>query len=332
MPSRLKPIHQQVMVITGASSGIGMATARKAAAAGAKLLLIARGEEALQALAEEIHGQGGEVVFRALDVGDAEAVESAAAFAVERFGRIDSWVNNAGVAIYGKVIDTPEDEHQRLFQTNYFGAVHGCRAAVPRLSGDGALITVASVAAEMPSPIMGIYAASKHAVKAYVEALRIELLADGSPLSVSLVKPSGIDTPVAQHAANFVGGEAQVPPPSYAPELVADAILHCATHRVRELTVGGAGRAQVLFAAHFPRLFERLSPLAAKTFIDRDKRQPEPSNLFAPVGDGRVHSGENAPRRTSVYTAAAMHPKATAAGLGLLTAAGLYAWSRRRAA
>jgi NAD(P)-dependent dehydrogenase (short-subunit alcohol dehydrogenase family) len=268
------------------------------------------------------------VEAKAADVGDAAGVEAAAAYAVEVFGRIDTWVNDAGVTIYAKLVDTPLDEHERLFRTNYFGTVNGCQAAIPHLAKQGgALITIASIVADMPAPVQGAYAASKHAVKAYVEALRMELGQAGVPIQVTLVKPSGIDTPIAQHAPNHENeGEAQIPPPVYDPQIVADAILHCAVHTTRDITVGGAGRAQVLFAAHFPRLRDRLAPLAAaSTFFDRRKVQPEPSNLKWGVGAGEERSGENPnARKTSLYTTAALHPKTTAVGLaGLAVAAGL---------
>jgi short-subunit dehydrogenase len=325
-------LSDQVIVITGASSGIGLVTARTAAKKGARVVLVARDAAALRGIVAELTADGGTADAYAADVGDADAVRAAAAHAEQRFGRIDTWVNNAGTAIYGKLLDIPDDEHRQLFRTNYFGVVHGCRAAVPHLARSrGALITVGSIAADMPSPLMGAYAATKHATKAYVEALRMELANDAVPVVVTLVKPSGIDTPVAQHAVNHAGGEAQIPPPVYDPQLVADAILFCATHPRRDLTVGGAGRAQALFAAHFPALFERLAPKAAAAFTDPEKRQPGPVNLFATAATGRVRSGEHpAARRTSLYTTAAEHPALAAAAATALFA-GLAAIARGRA-
>lgn len=317
----LKPLKDQVIVITGASSGIGLVTARAAARAGAKVMLVARSGDELGEIVRDINNGGGSADFIAADVADPEALARVATETVARFGRVDTWVNNAGVAIYAKLLDTPEDEHQRLFQTNYFGAVHGCLAAVPVLKREGgALITVASIAADIPSPLMGAYAASKHAIKAYVETLRMEL--QDLPISITLVKPAGIDTPIGQHAANHEGGEAQIPQPVYDPELVAGAILHCAEHPKREITVGGAGRAQALFAEHFPTLFGWIAPRIAASFVDKSKRQPRPSNLFRGVRAGEERSGENQPHKTSLYTAAAEHPKTTAAiGLGGLALA-----------
>ncbi|WP_174297157.1 SDR family oxidoreductase [Sphingomonas bacterium] len=324
----LKPLSRQVVVVTGASSGIGLVTAKAFAWKGAKVLLVARDETALAQAVKDIRSASGTADYHLADVGDRAQVMAAAAAAIALFGQIDTWVNDAGVAIYSALLDTPEDEHRRLFQTNYFGVVHGCEAAAAHLDvvdGAGAIITVASIASDIPSPLMGAYCASKHAVKAYVETLRIELASAGSPVSVTLVKPSGIDTPIARHAANHVGGEqagaARIPPPVYDPDLVADAILDAAVNRRRDITVGGAGRTQVLFAQHFKGLYERLAPIAARAFTDPDRNQPRPSNLFASAGPATERSGEQSGLRTSLYTKAAEHPRATALGVGAIVGA-----------
>jgi len=309
----LKPLSRQVIVITGASSGIGLVTARKAAAAGASVVLISRSEEALRRIVGEIEEAGGTAMFAVADVGDLAAVQAAARRAIERFGRIDTWVNNAGVAIYAKLVDTPMDEHERLIRTNYFGVVHGALTAVAHLGRDGgALITVASIASDIPSPVMGAYAASKHAVKAYVESLRIEAIGDGLPLSITLIKPSGIDTPITRHAANHQDGKALIPPPIYDPELVADAILDAAVHPRRDVTVGGGGRAQVLLSVHFPRLLDRFGHLMEPLLRDRARPDVEADNLDAPKGDEQERSTDQTGRKTSLYTAAGRHGTALA--------------------
>jgi short-subunit dehydrogenase len=323
MRIKLKPLAEQVVLITGASSGIGLVTARTAAARGAKVMLVARNEAALEEAVRSITAEGGTAAYAVADVGDAEQVRAAGAAAIARFGRIDSWVNNAGVAIYAKLVDTPLDEHERMFRTNYFGAVNGAMTAIAlmRESG-GALITVASIASDLPSPILGAYAASKHAIKAYVESLRIELRADAVPLSLTLIKPAGIDTPIGQHAANHMPGEAMIPPPAYDPQLVADAILDAAERPRREITVGGAGRAQVLFGEHFPALLERLAPLTIPGLFDRSKRRTPGSDLFAAGTGGHERSGILSARRTSLYTTAQLHPGTTTA-IGIAAAAGI---------
>lgn len=332
MTVRLKPLDQQVIVITGASSGIGLTTARIAASRGARVVLVARSEDALRDIVASITAEGGTADYKVADVGDVAAMQAVAAHAVQRFGRIDTWVNNAGTAIYAKLLGTPDDEHEQLFRTNYFGMVHGCRAAVPHLMTGGALITVGSLASDMPSPVIGAYSASKHAVKAYVEVLRMELAEAGAPISVTLIKPAGIDTPIGQHARNHQDGEAQIPPPAYDPDLVADAILHCAVHPKREITVGGAGRAQILFSQHFPALYEMLAPKIAKGFSDPARTQPTPSNLFEGANAGRERSGEHPSRlRHSAYTAAAKHPGiATVIGAGVLAGAAALWFGRTR--
>lgn len=329
---RLRRLSDQVVVITGASSGIGLLTARKAAAAGARVLLVARNEPALATAVEAIRAAGGIADFAVADVGVADEVEQAAARAIALHGRIDTWINNAGVAIYATLEQTPHDEHQRLFQTDYFGVVHGAIAALPHLRRNGgALITVASIASDLPSPLLGAYTAAKHAVKGYINSLRIELETDNAPVSVTLIKPAGMDTPIGQHAANHQGHEALVPPPVYDPALTADAILDAAQIPRREITVGGVGRAEVLAGAHFPRLLGRLAPLLIPLLTDRQRPPTPGDNLFRSQDAGRVRSGTEHGRSFSLYTAAATHRRWLWGGMaGLAAVAAGVAVSRRR--
>ena len=323
MRLKLKPLNEQVIVITGASSGIGLTTAHAAASRGATVMLVARNEAALAGAVGEIVAAGGTAGYAVADVGDPAQVRAAADVTIARFGRIDTWVNNAGVAIYAKLVDTPFDEHERMFRTNYFGAVNGAMTALEHLRDNGgALITVASIASDIPSPILGAYTASKHAVRGFINSLRIEVGADALPISITLIKPSGIDTPIGQHAYNAEAGEAQLPPPVYDPQLVADAILHAAEYPRREITVGGAGRAQALFAAHFPALLDKLAPLLIPKLFDPAKPKTPGDDLFASDEAGRERSGDVTGRRTSAYTTAELHPGATTA-IGIAAAAGL---------
>jgi len=329
----LRPIADQVIVITGASSGIGLVTARAAAARGARVVLVARGEEALRSAVAGIEAAGGTAIFVVADVGDRRAVEAAAAAAVARFGRIDTWVNNAGVAIYAPLVDTPDDDHARMIRTNYFGTVNGALAAIPHLTpAGGALITVGSIASQLPSPIMGAYAASKHAVKGYVDALRIELNAVAAPIAVTLVLPAGISTPIAQHAANRQDGEALIPAPLYDPALVADAILDAAEHPRREVTVGGIGRLQVLMANHFPQLLDRFGGLMAPMLRDPGLPRTTGDNLDAPMLGGEERSPNQAGRGFSLYTSAQRHTGTIAlVAAAALAGAGALALRRTRA-
>jgi NAD(P)-dependent dehydrogenase (short-subunit alcohol dehydrogenase family) len=189
---RLKPLSKQVVVITGASSDVGLITARRAAGAGAKIFLIARNGEALAEIVQEIEANGGAAAFAAADVGNREPLQAAADKAAARYGWIDCWISNASVAIYAPLLETPLDEHERLFRTNYFGAVNGAQIALPFLAASGAaLITVGSIAGDMPSPMMGAYTAFKHALAAFVRSLRIERKAARSPVSVTLISRAG---------------------------------------------------------------------------------------------------------------------------------------------
>src|SRR5512141_1495613 len=191
MSVSLKRITEQVIVITGATSGVGLVTARQAAQRGARLVLAARNEAALKQLAAELTGRGSEVAYVVADVGDEAQVRSIAEAAIERFGGFDTWINNAGVSIYGRAEDIPLADQRRLFDTNFWGVVNGSLVAVEHLKNNGgALINIGSEVSDVAVPLQGIYSASKHAVKGYTDALRMELDHDGVPIAVTLVKPS----------------------------------------------------------------------------------------------------------------------------------------------
>jgi short-subunit dehydrogenase len=314
MAVRLKRIEDQVVVITGASSGIGLATARLAAERGAAVVLSSRNQAELESIAAEIERGGGRALAVAADVADPEAVQHVADEAIRRFGGFDTWVNDAGVSIYGRLIETPLEEKRRLFDVNYWGVVHGCRAAVPHLQvRGGAIVNVGSVVSDRAVPLQGAYSASKHAVKGYTDALRMELEADGAPISVTLVKPAGIDTPFFAHAENHMQHEAKPPPPVYAPRVVARAILECAERPVREITVGGGGRLLTALGLVAPRLtdlyMERLLFSAQQS-----DRPPTPASSLREAGDdGREDGGyEGHVMRSSAYTSAMLSDVARA--------------------
>lgn len=257
MSTKLKKLKDQVMVITGATSGIGLTTVRMAAGAGAKLVLVARGKEALEKLAEELHGKGHEAIIVKADVGDPDEVSKIGEAAIERFGRIDTWVNNAGISIFGKLEDVSLQDQRRLFDTNFWGVVQGSLEAVKHLKQHGgALINLGSEVSDHAIPLQGIYSASKHAVKGFTDSLRIELEHDKAPVSVTLIKPAAIDTLFTVHAKNYMDEEPSLPSPVYAPELVAKAILYAAEHPKRDVFVGGAARLNSAGGYHAPGLLD----------------------------------------------------------------------------
>jgi len=330
MSFRLKKISDQAIVITGASSGIGLVTARLAAKRGARVVLNARNEEALRQVTDEINAQGGEAIYVVGDVGRYEDVKRIADEAIRRFGGFDTWVNNAGVSIYGPILEQSLADQRQLFETNYWGVVHGSMVACQHLKQrGGALINVGSVLSDIAIPIQGTYCASKHAIKGYTDALRLELEEEGAPISVTLIKPSAIDTPYTRHAKNLMSVEPQNPPPVYAPDLVAEAILHCAEHPERDLYVGGGGKALAAAGHYAPRLTDKM--IEATMFdmqkSDRQKPPARPDSLYAPIDDGEERGGyPGHVAESSVYTKAARHPLITGsliAGLGLAV---LVAW------
>lgn len=325
MAVKLKRLEDQVIVLTGASSGIGLTTARMAARRGARLVLAARNEEALNALTEEIRAAGGQAVYVVADVGNEDDVQKIAYIAEDRFGGFDTWVNNAGGGIFGRILDISTEDHRRLFETNFWGVVYGSRAAARVLSQrGGALINVGSVVSDRAIPLQGMYSATKHAVKGFTDALRMELEADGAPVSVTLIKPTSIDTPFPQHARNYMAEEPSLPAPVYAPELVADAILHAAENPRRDVIVGGGGKVISLFGLRAPRAADKV--MASKGFLNQEKtdrpaEQPAGALYEPTFGLHQRGEYEGHVRRTSLYTQASLHPLATGAialGAGLL--------------
>jgi NAD(P)-dependent dehydrogenase (short-subunit alcohol dehydrogenase family) len=334
MNIELKPLREQVVVITGASSGIGLVTARAAADAGASVVLAARNEHDLRDAVHDIRRRGGRATHVAADVSNPADVEALAAAAVSTYGRIDTWVNNAAVAVYGRIMELSLDEMRQQFDINYWGVVHGSRVAVPylRAAGGGSLINVGSVLSDRAIPLQGNYSAAKHAIKGFTDALRMELEEEGAPISVTLIKPSSIDTPFFDKARSHMGVEPQPVPPVYAPELVADAILAAAVRPVRDVIVGGSGRLMSL-ATVAPRLTDAY--MERRLFDSQKTDKPisgRPDNLFAPVardGGERGRTWQGRTMRHSATTAAAMHPGAAAMTLVSAAAFAVAAYVRR---
>ncbi len=327
MRHNLKPLHQQVIVITGATSGIGLATARLAAKAGARLVLAARSEQALGQLVDEIGRNGGSVVAVVADVAEEASAGEISAKARAAFGGFDTWVNNAGTGVYGRVEEVSIADMRRAFEVNYWGLVYGSREAAKQLkqSGGGTIINLGSEVSERSVPLQGAYSATKFAIKDFTEALRMELEDEGAPVSVTLIKPAQINTPFTVNAKNYLASEPQHVPAVYAPEVVASAILRSATKPVRSVFVGGGGVLISLLGRVAPGLTDKVMErfVIPGTPTGRaPRRAKDQSGLDVPTES--LSTTGNYPghvARTSLYTTAALHPVATAAvlaGVGLL--------------
>lgn len=315
MALRLRELRDQTIVLTGATTGIGLATARLAADHGARLVLAARHEQTLAQLAEEVRQRGGDAIYVVTDVGDEAQVRHLADTAIERFGGFDTWINNAGVTIYGEVVDVPMEDHRRLFDTNFWGVVHGSREAARHLRKrkdgyGGAILNLGSIVSDRAIPLQGMYSASKHAVMGFTDALRMELEEAGAPVAVTLVKPGSIATPYPEHAANYMDEEPTLPPKLYEPSIVAESILHCATTPRRDIYVGGGGKMLSALGQYAPRLADKIME---KSMFSRQKTgRPERRREFSlhhPAEDMKERAEyDQSVASTSIYTRATMHP------------------------
>ena len=260
MSVRLKKIADQVIVITGASSGIGLATAEAAAKQGAKLVLAARSEQTLNDIVQRINAAGGQAIAIACDVADRAQVDRVAEAAIARFGRIDTWVNDAGQGLYGRLDEVTEADSRRLFDINFWGVVNGSLAALPHLKRNGGGHQPRQRSVGGVYPLLGMYTATKHAVKGFTDTLRVEIEdVDKAPVSITLIQPTAVDTPFPEHARNLSGQEPKLPSPMLDPQQVADAILDAAVSPTREKRVGLMAKVNTTLATMLPSLADRMA-------------------------------------------------------------------------
>jgi short-subunit dehydrogenase len=287
-----RDLDQAVVVITGASSGIGRGTALEFARRGARLVLAARREAPLESLVAECRVHGADAIAVPTDTADEQAVLDLAQAAIDRFRRLDVWVNNASVTAIGRFEDTPLETARRLMDVNFWGYVHGARAALRhfRRQGSGVLINNDSLFGMVTSPYWSYYSASKWAVRGLTDTLRQETR--GADIHVCAVLPASIDTPLWQHAANYSGRAIKAVNPTYDAMKVARTIVRLAERPRRELVVGNAGRMQGFLHALSPRLFDWM----ANRQMEADQVQEAAAtrtqgNVFEPMAQGTTVDG-----------------------------------------
>jgi len=290
---RKKPIGEQVIVVTGASSGVGRAVARAAGERGAKVVVAARGQDGLNAAVEEIERSGSEALAVPGDLTEQEQNEELVRRSLERFGRIDTFVANAIVTVYAEVEQLGPDELRRVLDVNFFGVAYGYWAALPALKESrGTFLHVSSALAYRGIPLQAAYCSSKAAARTFLESARVELQKHGHDVAISLVLPGAINTPQFDRDRQKLGKQPQPVPPIYQPEPYAQAVLHCAENPIRELPVSW-GAQKLLWG-------QKLSPRAGDWMLRRigwkkqhtaeDKPVDSPDNLFETLpGDPGAH-------------------------------------------
>jgi short-subunit dehydrogenase len=318
-------LQGSVVVITGASSGIGKATAIEFAKRGANLVLAARREFGLEKTAHECESYGAKAICVPTDVSDHDAVQELADHAMLEFGHIDIWINNAGVYMMGEIKDTPVDAMRRLFDINYFGMVHGCKAVLPYMleRGHGQIINTGSQAGKMAYAFAGTYCATKFAMTAFTDALRQELY--GTGVDISLVMPNSTDTPLFHYAANFAGREIKPMEPVSPARDVAETILELALTHERESYVTSFPRVLAAMHAVAPNLHDHLvAKQAEKKHFKDQPAEPTNGNLFHPDPSHTGVSGGWIPQDKSNGTRNA----GIIAAIAIPVIAGILAWRK----
>ena len=336
---RLKPIGEQVVVVMGASSGIGRLSALRFAERGAKVVVSARGEAGLRSVVDEIRGKGGEAIAVTADVTEFDEMKAVADAAVEEYGRLDTWVHIAGVGLFALFEKTTPEEFERVIDVNLMGQVHGAMAALPHIKreGRGALIHMSSMGAKRSIPLQSAYCASKHGIDGFLEALRVELRHERWPIGVTSIKPATTNTPFFDKARTKLGVKPVAPPPVYGPPVVVEAILHAAKNGPRDVIVGGASRAMILGQKISPRLLDAIMErrIGFKAhYTNEPKPEDAPDNLFESTGGPTTIEGSFSDRAhpRSFYTWLQTHPTAKRSAMVGAAVLGAAATLRRRAA
>jgi NAD(P)-dependent dehydrogenase (short-subunit alcohol dehydrogenase family) len=285
--------HRKVVVVTGASAGVGRAVVRKFAAEGAQIGLLARGRAGLEGARRDVQRLGGEAVVLPTDVADAPAVEAAAAEVEQKFGPIDVWVNNAMCSVFSPVKEMTPEEYKRVTEVTYLGFVYGTLAALKRMlpRDRGVIVQVGSALAYRGIPLQSAYCAAKHAIQGFCDSLRCELLHDGSKVRVVMVQMPAMNTPQFDWVKSRLARKAQPVPPIFQPDIAADAVFYAANNKRREVYVGTPTVEAIVGNKIAPALLDRY---LAATCVDaqqtNEREDPDrPDNLWEPVDDERDH-------------------------------------------
>lgn len=278
-----------VVVITGASAGVGRATARAFGERGARVALLARGEAGLEGAREDVEAAGGEALSIATDVSDPEQVEAAADRVEDEFDPIDVWINNAMTSVFAPAWETSADEYERVTEVTYLGYVHGTLAALDRMRprDRGTIVQVGSALAYRAIPLQSAYCAGKHAIQGFTESVRSELIHDDSGVQLTMVQMPALNTPQFEWVETSFPDHPQPVPPIYQPEVAADAIVWAADHDRDALWVGTPTVKAILGNRLIPRRLDRV--LAQKAwgaqFTDEPVDPDRETNLWDPVDD-----------------------------------------------
>ncbi|SHE95532.1 SDR family oxidoreductase [Streptoalloteichus hindustanus] len=282
----------RVVVVTGASAGVGRATAREFAERGDHVALLARGQHGLEAAADDVTAAGSRALVVPVDMADHQAVADAAARVEEELGPIDVWVNNAFSTVFAPFTQITPDEFRRVTEVTYLGFVNGTRAALDHMlpRGHGTIVQVGSALAYRGIPLQSAYCGAKHAIQGFTESLRCELLHDGMDVHVTMVQLPAVNTPQFDWARTRMPQKAQPVPPIYQPEVAARAVVHAANHpRRREYWVGSSTVGTLLGDKFIPGLLDRY--LARTGYRSQQDDKPEapnrPANLWNPLDDGQ---------------------------------------------
>lgn len=303
----------EVVVITGASAGIGRATARAFARRGAHIGLLARGRDGLDAARREVEGLGGRALVCVADVADENAVEAAAAAVEQEFGPLDIWVNNAMVSVFSPVVETTPDEYRRVTEVTYLGYVWGTQAALRRMRprNRGVIVLVGSALAYRGIPLQSAYCAAKHAIQGFCDAVRCELINERSQVQVCMVEMPAVNTPQFRWVKSRLPHKASPVPPIYQPEVAAQAIVHAATGKRREIYVGFSTVEAVVVNKWMAGVLDYyLGRTGVKSQQTNELEDPDrPNNLFHPLpGDhGAEGAFSNRARHSSFQLWLTMH-------------------------